>query len=338
MNNRGRGAAAPPRTAASLRPRQAVVPALLCEGLRHRFGDNVAVDGIDLRIEQGEVFGLLGPNGAGKTTAIRAINTLLPVQEGRVEVLGYDVSRHPMAVRRRLGYVPQQLSIEAALTGRENVTWFARLFDMPRPERKRRVAAALAEMGLADAADRLAGTYSGGMIRRLELAQALVNQPQLLVLDEPTVGLDPVARDGVWQRVAEMQEATGMTVLLTTHYMEEADLLCDRVALMHLGRIRAEGIPDDLKADLGPAATLDDVFRHHTGDSLQGESTSTEGFARRVRPAVPQAELASLAAADPGSGANSRAASARSAWSSCRRSGTTEPRSSPGRSSRCSGS
>jgi len=253
-------------------------PALLCEGLRHRFGDNVAVDGVDLRVEQGEVFGLLGPNGAGKTTTIRAINTLLPVQEGYVEVLGYDVRRSPMAVRRRLGYVPQQLSIEAALTGRENVTWFARLFDMPRAERKERVAAALEAMGLGEVADRIAGTYSGGMIRRLELAQALVNRPQLLVLDEPTVGLDPVARDGVWERVAEMRAATGMTVLLTTHYMEEADLLCDRVALMHLGHIQALGTPDELKADLGPGATLDDVFRHYTGDSLHGGGESKRGI------------------------------------------------------------
>jgi len=253
-------------------------PALLCEGLRHRFGDNVAVDGVDLRVEQGEVFGLLGPNGAGKTTTIRAINTLLPVQEGYVEVLGYDVRRSPMAVRRRLGYVPQQLSIEAALTGRENVTWFARLFDMPRAERKERVAAALEAMGLGEVADRIAGTYSGGMIRRLELAQALVNRPQLLVLDEPTVGLDPVARDGVWERVAEMRAATGMTVLLTTHYMEEADLLCDRVALMHLGHIQALGTPDELKAAIGPGATLDDVFRHHTGDTLQGGSESKRGI------------------------------------------------------------
>jgi ABC-2 type transport system ATP-binding protein len=256
----------------------------VCKGLRHRFGDFVAVDGVDLRIERGEIFGLLGPNGAGKTTTIRAINTLLPVQEGHVEVLGYDVRRSAMAVRRRLGYVPQQLSIEASLTGRENVNWFARLFDVPRAERKERVADALELMGLGDAADRLAGTYSGGMVRRLELAQALVNRPQLLVLDEPTVGLDPVARDGVWQRVEELQDATGMTVLLTTHYMEEADLLCDRIALMHLGRIRAEGAPEELKLELGPGATLDDVFREHTGNSLDGETELRRGI-RDVRAA-----------------------------------------------------
>ena len=155
------------------------VPAVRARGLTHRFGDFTAVDGIDLTVAAGEVFGLLGPNGAGKTTTLRILNTLLPIQQGTAEVLGHDVSHDPMAVRRQLGYVPQQLSIEAALTGRENVSWFARLFDVPRRERRGRVADALDAMGLADAADRLAGTYSGGMVRRLELAQALVNRPAL---------------------------------------------------------------------------------------------------------------------------------------------------------------
>jgi ABC-2 type transport system ATP-binding protein len=244
--------------------------ALLCESLGYRYGEHRALDCVDLRIERGEIFGLLGPNGAGKTTTIRIANTLLPVQEGRIEVLGFDVSRAKMAVRRRIGYVPQQLSIEAALTGRQNVVWFARLFDVPRARRDEHVAEALELMGLTEAADRLAGTYSGGMVRRLELAQALVNRPELLVLDEPTVGLDPVARDGVWQRVAEMREATGMSVLLTTHYMEEADALCDRIALLHLGRVEAVGSPDELKQALGDDATLEDVFRHHTGNELDG--------------------------------------------------------------------
>ena len=257
-------------------------PALECVGLRHRFGEHVAVDGVDLTVRRGEVFGLLGPNGAGKTTTIRVVNTLLPLREGTVRVLGWDVARSPMAVRRMLGYVPQQLSIEAALTGRENVAWFARLFDVPRDQRKARVADALEAMGLGDAADRIAGTYSGGMVRRLELAQALVNRPALLVLDEPTVGLDPVARDGVWQRVEELRAATGMTVLLTTHYMEEADALCDRVALMHLGRLRAMGSPEELKSTLGKDTTLEDVFRHHTGDSLD-EGSEGKGGLREVR-------------------------------------------------------
>jgi ABC-2 type transport system ATP-binding protein len=187
-----------------------------------------------------------------------------------------------MSVRRRLGYVPQQLSIEPALTGRENVSLFARLFDVPRAERRERVAGALEEMGLAEVADRIAGTYSGGMIRRLELAQALVNRPQLLVLDEPTVGLDPVARDSVWERVQELREATGMTVLLTTHYMEEADALCSRIALMHLGKIRVEGSPAELKRALGPDATLEDVFREHTGNSLRDGGDGRRGV-REVR-------------------------------------------------------
>src|SRR5579875_20656 len=195
-------------------------PAIDCVGLHYAFGKYVAVESLDLRVETGEVVGLLGPNGAGKTTTIRLLNTLLPLQSGQIRIFGYDVARSPIAVRRLIGYVPQQLSIEAALTGRENVTWFARLFDVPRRERAERVDEALASMDLTDAADRLAGTYSGGMIRRLELAQALVNRPPLLILDEPTIGLDPVARDSVWERVAEMRNATGMTVLLTTHYMD----------------------------------------------------------------------------------------------------------------------
>ncbi len=265
-------------------PVEAVValdtPAVVCRGLRHRFGDNVALDGVDLTVQRGEIFGLLGPNGAGKTTTIRILNTLLPAQEGDVWVLGHDVRRAPMAVRRLLGYVPQQLSIETALTGRENVGWFARLFDVPRRERSARVAEALETMGLSDAADRVAGGYSGGMIRRLELAQALVGRPTLLVLDEPTVGLDPLARDSVWERVAELRKQTGMTVLLTTHYMEEADALCDRVALMHQGKVRVLGPPEELKAGLSDDATLEDVFRHYTGHDLEGNE---KGGLRAIR-------------------------------------------------------
>jgi ABC-2 type transport system ATP-binding protein len=247
----------------------ATVPAVLCEHLTHRFDDFVTVDDLTLTVNQGEAFGLLGPNGAGKTTTIRLLNTLLPVQQGRVEVFGMDVRKHAMDVRYNLGYVPQQLSIEAALTGRQNVEWFARLFDVPRRERTGRVDEALAAMDLLDVAGRPAGTYSGGMVRRLELAQALVNRPSLLILDEPTVGLDPIARDSVWARVEYMRATYGMTVLATTHYMEEADALCDRVALMHRGRLRAVGTPVELKCALGPQATLEDVFRHHAGAGLQ---------------------------------------------------------------------
>ncbi|MDQ1732739.1 MAG: type transport system ATP-binding protein [Pseudonocardiales bacterium] len=242
--------------------------AITVSGVSYRFGEQHAVREVDLRVGAGECFGLLGPNGAGKTTIIRLLNTLLPLQDGHIELFGLDVRRQAMGVRRLLGYVPQQLSLEAALTGRENVAWFARLFDVPRRERRARVEEVLRMVDLADTADRLAGTYSGGMVRRLELAQALVNRPALLVLDEPTVGLDPRARDSVWARLRDMQQQYGMTVLLTTHYMEEADELCDRVALMHRGTVRAAGTPRELKDGLGAGASLEDVFRHYTGDSL----------------------------------------------------------------------
>jgi ABC-2 type transport system ATP-binding protein len=255
-------------------------PAVEIAGLSHRFREHVAVADLDLRIDRGECFGLLGPNGAGKTTTLRVLNTQYPPQAGTVRVFGLDVRSRAMAVRRLLGYVPQQLSIEGALTGRENVAWFARLYDVPRRERADRVAEVLALVDLTDAADRTASTYSGGMVRRLELAQALINRPALLVLDEPTVGLDPVARDAIWDRVADMRRRYAMTVLLTTHYMQEADALCDRVVLMHRGRLRAAGSPAELKAALAPDASLEDVFRHHTGESLR---PAEKGALRDVR-------------------------------------------------------
>jgi ABC-2 type transport system ATP-binding protein len=259
-----------------------VTAAIDIRGLSYAFGAHRAVDDLTLAVEPGECFGLLGPNGAGKTTTIRLLNTLLPLQAGDIAILGRSVRTEAMRVRRLIGYVPQQLSIEGALTGRENVEWFARLFDVPRRERASRVDEVLDMVDLRGDESRLASTYSGGMVRRLELAQALVNRPALLVLDEPTVGLDPVARDSVWLRVAEMQRDHGMTVLLTTHYMEEADALCDRVALMHRGALRALGSPDDLKAAAGVGASLEDVFRHHTGETLD-ETEGEKGGLRGVR-------------------------------------------------------
>jgi ABC-2 type transport system ATP-binding protein len=260
--------------------------AIDCRHLSHRYGDLTAVDDLSLQVRAGETMGLLGPNGAGKTTVVRVLTTLSPVQRGEVRVFGLDSRRHTMDIRYNIGYVPQQLSIEPALTGRQNVQWFARLYDVPRTERADRVDGALGAMQLLDVADRLSSTYSGGMVRRLELAQALVNRPSLLILDEPTVGLDPIARDAVWAQVARMQTEFGMTVLLTTHYMEEADALCDRVALMHRGKLRTVGTPAELKRAVSPDATLEDVFRHHAGSDL-GEDTSRLGLretrsARRV--------------------------------------------------------
>ncbi|MFJ6571849.1 ABC transporter ATP-binding protein [Streptomyces sp. NPDC091292] len=258
--------------------------AVTCTGLRYAFGETVAVDGLDLDVTEGEVFGLLGPNGAGKTTAIRCVTTLLPVPAGMVRVFGHDPSKERMPVRRLLGYVPQQLSADAGLTGRENVTLFARVFDVSRRERAERVAQALEAVDLTESADRLAKTYSGGMIRRLELAQALVSAPRLLILDEPTIGLDPIARTSVWEHINAVRAATGMTVLVTTHYMDEADQYCDRVALMHRGRVRALGTSAELRAGLGERwraegkaatdelPTLEDVFRDIAGSGLDDQS------------------------------------------------------------------
>ncbi|MER5557345.1 MULTISPECIES: ATP-binding cassette domain-containing protein [unclassified Streptomyces] len=255
--------------------------AVRCDGLEYAFGQTRAVDGLDLAVATGEVFGLLGPNGAGKTTAIRCITTLLPVPAGRVRVFGHDAAKERMAVRRLLGYVPQQLSADSGLTGRENVALFARVFDVPRKELARRVEQALYAVGLTESADRMAKTYSGGMIRRLELAQALVSAPRLLMLDEPTIGLDPIARTSVWEHINAVRRATGMTVLVTTHHMDEADQYCDRLALMHRGRIRALGTPEGLKAELrerrgpsgpdDPPPTLEDVFRDVAGRGLDSQ-------------------------------------------------------------------
>jgi ABC-2 type transport system ATP-binding protein len=255
--------------------------AVVCSGVTYRFGTHTAVDHVDLRIDRGETFGLLGPNGAGKTTTIRMLTTLLRPMGGTISVLGVNVVERPMLVRRMIGYVPQLLSADATLTGRENVELFARLFDVPRSQRRDRVESALAAMGLTEPASRVVKTYSGGMIRRLELAQALVNAPSLLVLDEPTVGLDPIARTDVWNYIAALREQTAMTVLMTTHYMDEADTYCDRIALMHAGSIRATGTPGLLKATLGNGATLDDVFRHFTGGTLDDNTES--GGIRDVR-------------------------------------------------------
>jgi ABC-2 type transport system ATP-binding protein len=246
-----------------------------CRHLTHSYGNFTAVDDFTLQVRPGETMGLLGPNGAGKTTVVRVLTTLTPVEAGEVYIFGLDSRHETMDIRHNIGYVPQQLSIEPALTGRQNVEWFARLYDVPRRERADRVNEAMEAMHLLDVADALASTYSGGMVRRLELAQALVNRPALLILDEPTVGLDPIARDGVWAQVQHMQDEFDMTVLVTTHYMEEADALCDRVALMHHGKLQAIGTPAELKATVSRNATLEDVFRHYAGSALDDEASRT---------------------------------------------------------------
>lgn len=249
------------------------------EGLTKDYGTLRALDGLSITIPPGEVFALLGPNGAGKSTALRILVTLSVPTSGRAEVFGVDVARQARRARTMLGYVPQQLSVDGNLTGRENVWLFAGLYDIPWSERAERVRATLDLLGLGAAADRPASTFSGGMVRRLELAQALVHRPRLLVLDEPTVGLDPIARSDFWDRITELREQEGTTVLLSTHYMEEADEFADRVALLHHGKLQALDSPQALESKLGVGKNLEDVFRAFASDD---EASSTGGW-RDVR-------------------------------------------------------
>jgi ABC-2 type transport system ATP-binding protein len=250
--------------------------------LSRTFGDMTAVNAISFAVESGEVFGLLGPNGAGKSTTIKMLTTLLPASGGKASIAGFDIARQAADVRRVIGYVPQALSADGNLTGYENLLIFSKLYDLPRFERKPRIGNALSLMGLSDAAGRLVRTYSGGMIRRLEVAQAMLHEPLLLFLDEPTVGLDPIARRTVWDHLTRVQGETGMTILLTTHYMDEAESLCRRVAIMHRGKISAIGTPAELKESIAnPEATLDDVFLHYTGDDLETGGSYRDTFRAR---------------------------------------------------------
>jgi ABC-2 type transport system ATP-binding protein len=241
--------------------------------------DVVAVRGIDLAVRQGEVFGFLGPNGAGKTTTVRMLCTLLPISDGQALVAGVDVRRDPAEVRRRIGVALQEVGLDGRQTGRELLELQCGLYHIPDPPA--RSAELLQLVGLADAADRLINTYSGGMKRRLDLATALVHEPRVLFLDEPTTGLDPASRVTVWQEVRRINSA-GTTVFLTTQYLEEADQLCDRLAIIDDGTIVAEGTPDELKSDLGSDVlllTLDQsehVLARTALDQLAGLSRITD--------------------------------------------------------------
>ena len=219
--------------------------AIRARGLTKRFGDLVAVDHIDLDVEQGECFGLLGPNGAGKTSTVRMIHAASPVSAGSLRVLGIRVDESPAAVKRQVGVVPQEENLDPDLSPMGNLLTFARYYDIPRAEAQRRAIALLEFMALTARAESPLNALSGGMKRRLLIARALLHSPHLLILDEPTAGLDPQARHLVWQRLRHLK-AQGVTQVLTTHYMDEAARLCDRVALMHDGRILCQGTPSDL--------------------------------------------------------------------------------------------
>src|SRR2546430_5487317 len=228
--------------------------AILVEGLAKRFGEVVALDGIDFQVRAGSVFGLLGPNGAGKTTAVRVLATVIAPDGGRAEVLGYDVVRQGEAVRHLIGLAGQNAAVDPNLTGRENLRLIGRLTQLPSRTIEVRATEILGRFGLADAADRPVRTYSGGMRRRLDVGAALVHRPPVLFLDEPTTGLDPEGRNELWDVIRELV-ADGTTVLLTTQYLEEADRLADRIVVVAGGRVIAGETPAALKAGMGSTVT-----------------------------------------------------------------------------------
>jgi ABC-2 type transport system ATP-binding protein len=227
------------------------MPAIETRGLLKRYGALTAVDGVDLIVPEGEVLALLGPNGAGKTTFISMLCTLIRPTAGTALVAGHDVGEESLAVRRSIGIVFQEPSVDDLLTGRENLSIHSMLYGVPHREIPGRIERMLETVGLSDRADDLVRAYSGGMRRRLEIARGLIHEPRILFLDEPTLGLDPASRQAVWAHIRKLKARSGATILLTTHYMEEADDLSDRVAIIDQGRIRELGTPEELKRKVG---------------------------------------------------------------------------------------
>ena len=225
--------------------------AIVAEGLVRQFKTLRAVDGIDLEVSEGEIYGFLGPNGAGKSTTVHILTTLMPPTDGRAVVGGFDVVEDGPKVRETIGAALQEAALDPFLTGRDHVRLQGTLHGLSRAERKARGDELLERVGLMQAADRKVRTYSGGMKRRLDLALALLHRPTILFLDEPTTGLDPQSRNALWVEVSRLAKEDGVTVFLTTQYLEEADVLADRVGIIHRGRIVAEGTPSSLKAEIG---------------------------------------------------------------------------------------
>jgi lipooligosaccharide transport system ATP-binding protein len=243
-------------------------PAVRARALHKAYGERVAVNGIDFEVEPGICFGFLGPNGAGKTTTMKMIYGLASVDGGELQVLGLDAERNRREIKARLGVVPQETNLDGELTVRENLIFQAGYFGLTRADVNERVDRLLEFARLTERAKEVPWGLSGGMKRRLLIARALVNDPELVVLDEPTTGLDPQARLAVWQALSSLRER-GVTLLITTHYMDEAARLCDRLLIMDEGEIVAEGSPQELiKAHVGEG-TLEDVFLHLTGHALR---------------------------------------------------------------------
>jgi ABC-2 type transport system ATP-binding protein len=246
----------------------AAVDAIVVEGLEKTYGKRVrALDGVSFRVREGEVFGLLGPNGAGKSTTVRVLATLTEPDAGRAEVAGRDVFGEPTAVRRVIGYVPQQSGVDRDATGRENLVLQGRVHGLRGRALAERIDELLEILGLADAADRIVRTYSGGLKRRLDIGLGLIHRPTVLFLDEPTTGLDPEARAGMWEELGRLAEREGLTVLLTTHYLEEADQLADRLAIVSQGRVVVEGTPEGLKRELSGDAVTVELADGRVGDA-----------------------------------------------------------------------
>ena len=241
--------------------------AIVIENLTKKFEDVTAVDGLSLTLERGELFGLLGPNGAGKTTTINILCGLLEPTSGSVRVGGYDVRKEPNKVKKLIGVSPQETAVYPHLTGRENIELFGNLHAMPKQKLKRNVDELLQKLSLLEHSKRRAGKYSGGMMRRINLAMSLVHGPQIAFLDEPTVGMDPQSRRAVWDFIRELKKLN-KTVLLTTHYMEEAEELCDRVGIIDYGKLIALDTPKQLKNKI-KASNLEEVFIQLTGRRIR---------------------------------------------------------------------
>ena len=235
-------------------------PAIAVENIVKRYGDFEAVSGVSFEVADGEIFGLLGPNGAGKSTLIRMMTTLIPVTAGRALIAGHDVMREPNAVRRMIGVIPQALTSDIDLTVEENLSIYAKLYGVPRAQRERNIAELLEAVDLTKWRDAQTKTLSGGMRRRLEIARGLVHSPKIFFLDEPTTGLDPVSRVAVWEMLDKLRASMKLTILITTHYMEEADNLCDRIAIVDHGKLVALDSPLGLKASVPGSSVIEVRF------------------------------------------------------------------------------